>query len=79
MLVPERLVGIFQKVLIYWDLHTHGLKKRQYPVSVDILSENALLRITRLMHADRKKTVTQKTSQYFQERQKPTAGAAPVS
>ncbi len=48
LLVPDGLVWVFHKLLIYWDLHTqpslgfteNGLRKRKYTVSEN---ENALL------------------------------------
>ncbi len=51
LLVPEGLVWVFQKLLIYWDFHTqpslgfteNGPKKRKYPVSGSCVDENALL------------------------------------
>ncbi len=50
-LVPDGLVWVFQKLLIYWDFHAqpslgfteNGLKKRKYPVSGSCVDENALL------------------------------------
>ncbi len=51
LLVPDGLVWVFQKLLIYWDLHMqpsleiteNGPKKRKYPVSGSCVDENALL------------------------------------
>ncbi len=51
LLVPDALVWVFQKLLIYWDLHTqpslefteNGSKKRKYQVSGSCVDENALL------------------------------------
>ena len=51
LLVPEGLVGVFQKLLIDWDFHTqpsigftgNGPKRGNYPVSGSSLRENALL------------------------------------
>ncbi len=51
LLVPDGLVWVFQKLLIYWDFLTqpslgfteNGLKKRKYPVSYNCGDENALL------------------------------------
>ncbi len=51
LLVPDRLVSVFHKLLIYWDFHTqsslgfteNGPKKRKYPVSGSCMDENALL------------------------------------
>ncbi len=51
LLVPDGLVRLFQKLLIYWDFHTqpslgfteNGPKKRKYPVSGSCVDENALL------------------------------------
>ncbi len=51
LLVPDGLVWVFQKLLIYWDFHTqpslgfteNGPKKRKYPVSGRCVDENVLL------------------------------------
>ncbi len=51
LLVPDGLVWVFQKLLIYWDFHAqpslgfteNGMKKRKYPVSDSCVDENALL------------------------------------
>ncbi len=51
LLVPDGLVWVFQKLLIYWDFHTqlylgfteNGPKKRKYPVSGSCVDETALL------------------------------------
>ncbi len=51
LLVPDGLVRVFQKLLIYRDFHAqpslgfteNGLKKRKYPVSGSCVDENALL------------------------------------
>ncbi len=51
LLVPDSLVWVFQKLLIYWDFHAqpslgfteNGPKKRKYPVSGSCVDENALL------------------------------------
>ncbi len=51
LLVPDGLVWVFQKLLIYWDFHTqpslgfteNSPKKRKYPVSGSCVDENALL------------------------------------
>ncbi len=51
LLVPDGLVGVFQKLLISWDFHDqpslgfteNGLKKRKYPVSGSCADENDLL------------------------------------
>ncbi len=51
LLVPDGLVWVFHKLLIYWDFHTqpslgftkNGPKKRKYPVSGSCVDENALL------------------------------------
>ncbi len=74
LLVPDGLVWVFQKLLIYWDFHTqpslgfteNGPKKRKYPVR----GENVWTkmpcwcqrRMGRLVRDDRKATVTQITS-----------------
>ncbi len=49
VIVPDRLVWVFQKLLIYWDFHTQpslgltekGQKERKYPVSGSRVDENA--------------------------------------
>ncbi len=78
LLVPDGLVWVFQKLLIYWDFHLqpslgfteNGLKKRKYPVSGSCVDENALLmsklRGGWLVRDDRKATVTQITTRYNQ-------------
>ncbi len=79
LLVPDGLVWVFQKLLIYWDFHTqpslgfteNGPKNRKYPVSGSCVDENALLmsgqrRMGRLVRDDRKATVTQITTRYNQ-------------
>ncbi len=51
LLVPDGLVWVFQKLLIYWDFHAqpslgfkeNDPKKRKYPVSGSCVDENALL------------------------------------
>ncbi len=51
LLVPDGLVWVFHKLLIYWDFHTqpslwfteNGPKKRKYPVSGSSVDENALI------------------------------------
>ncbi len=51
LLVPDGLVWVFQKLLIYWDFNAqsslefieNGPKKRKYPVSGSCGDENALL------------------------------------
>ncbi len=51
LLVPDGLVWVFQKLLIYWDFHTqpslgfteNGPKNRKYPVSGSCVDINALL------------------------------------
>ncbi len=78
LLVPDRLVWVFQKLLIYWDFHTqpslefteNGPKKK-YPVSGSCVDGNGLLmsevrRTDRLVRDDRKATVTQITTRYNQ-------------
>ncbi len=85
LLVPDGLVWVFQKLLIYWDFHTqpslgfteNGPKTRKYPVSCRCVDENALLmlevrgqwRMSRLVRDDRKATVTQITTRYNQDMQ----------
>ncbi len=74
--MPDRLVCVFQKLLIYWDFHAqpylgfteNGPKKRKYPVRGSYVDENALLMsevqriMGRLVRDDRKATVTQITT-----------------
>jgi len=51
LLIPDGLVWVFQKLLIYWDfqaqpslgLTENGPKKRKYPVSGSSVGENVLL------------------------------------
>ncbi len=51
LFVPDGLVWVFQKLLIYWDFHVqlslefteNSPKKRKYPVSGSCVDENALL------------------------------------
>lgn len=51
LLVPDRLVGVFPKLLIRWDFPTqassgfreNGPKERKYPLSGRSLGENDLL------------------------------------
>ncbi len=51
LLVPDGLVGVFKKLLIYLDFHAqpslgfaeNGPKKRKYPVSLSCVDENGLL------------------------------------
>ncbi len=75
LLVSDELVWVFQKLLIYWDLHTqpslgfteNDPKKRKYPVSGSCVDENAsLMSEVRGEWADRKATVTQITTRYNQ-------------
>ncbi len=79
LLVPDRLVWVFHKLLIYWDFHAqpslgfteNGPKNIKYPVSGSCVDENALLlsevrRMGRLVRDDRKATVTQITTHYNQ-------------
>jgi len=59
LLVPDGLVRVFEKLLIYWDFYTqpsqgfteNGLKKRKYPVSGSSVGENALLMLL-LRHSE---------------------------
>ncbi len=81
--MPDGLVWVFQKLLIYWDFHTqpslgfteNGPKKRKYPESGSCVEENALLisevrgEWGRLFRDDRKTTVTQITTRYNQDLQ----------
>ncbi len=80
LLVPDGLVWVFQKLLIYWDFHTQpslgftekGPEKRKYPVSGSCVDEEGLVdvrgqrRIGRLVRDDRKAKVTQITTRYNQ-------------
>ncbi len=78
LLVPDELIWVFQKLLIYWDFHTqpslgfteNGPKKRKYPVSGSFVDENALLRSEEngqtAFRDDRKATETQLTTRYNQ-------------
>ncbi len=79
LLVPDELVWVFQKLLIYWDFHEqpslgfteNGPKKRKYPVSgscgrkclVDVRGQR---RMGRLVRDDRKTTLTQINTRYNQ-------------
>ncbi len=78
-LVPDWLVWVFQKLLIYWDFHTQpslGItkngQKRKYPVSGSCVDENALLMSevrgewADFVRDDRKATLTQITTRYNQ-------------
>lgn len=59
MLEPDRLLGVFQKRMIYWDdlkdLQTNfcslkienSLKKRQYPVNRSFVGKNVLIAYVR--------------------------------
>ncbi len=77
LLVPDGLVWVFQKLLIYWDFHSqpslgfteNGLKKRKYPVSGSCEDKTPCWcqsRMGRLVRDDRKATVTQITARYNQ-------------
>ncbi len=77
LLVPDGLIWVFQKWMIYWDFHTppslgfteNGPKKRKYPVSGSCVDENALLMSEengQTVRDDRKATVTQITTRYNQ-------------
>ncbi len=84
LLVPDGLVWVFQKLLIYWDFHEqpslefteNGPKTRKYPVSGRCVDKNAWLmsevrgqrRMDRLVRDDRKAKVTQIT-RYNQDMQ----------
>ncbi len=77
LLVPDGLVWVFQKLLIYWDFHTqpslgfteNGLKKRKYPVSGSCVDENALLMSEVRGEWTDWLTVTQITTRYNQDMQ----------
>ncbi len=80
LLVPDGLVWVFQKLLIYWDFHAqpslgfteNGLKKRKYPVAAVVwmkmprLCQSQRRMMGRLVRDDRKATVTQITTRYNQ-------------
>ncbi len=70
--MPDGLVRVFLKLLIYWDFHAqpslgfteNGTKKRKYPVSSSCVDEclvdvRGQRRMGRLVRNDRKATVTQ--------------------
>ncbi len=83
LLVPDGLIWVFQKLLIYWDFHTqaslefteNGQKKRKYPVNGSCSGRKCLVdvrgqrRMNRLVRDDRKATVTQITTRYNQDMQ----------
>ena len=79
LLVPERVIWVFQKLLISWDFHAHSSlwclhrmvwKTKKHPVSSSsagkkhIVNERHQRRRARLVKADRKVTVTQITTHY---------------
>ncbi len=79
LLVPDGLIWVFQKLLIYWDFHTQpSLVYREWSEKEKISSERQLCerkclvdvrgqrRMGRLVRDDRKKTVTQITARYNQ-------------
>ncbi len=83
--MPDGLVWVFQKLLIYWDFHAqlslgfteNGPKKRKYPVSGSCVDEIALLMSEvrgELFIDDRKATVTQITTRYNQGMQNTISG-----
>ncbi len=51
LLVPDELIWVFQKLMIYWDFQTppslgfteYGPKKIKYPVSGSFVDKNAYL------------------------------------
>ncbi len=70
LLVPDGLVWVFQKLLIYWDFHAQSSlgftencpKNRKYPVSSSCGPKCLeVRRMGRLVRDDRKATVTQIT------------------
>ncbi len=79
LLVPDELVWVFKKLLIYWDFHTqpslgfteNGLKKKisserqlcGWKCLVDVRGQR---RMDRLLRDDRNATVTQITTRYNQ-------------
>ena len=84
LLVPDGLVRVFQKLLIYWDFHSqsslgfteNGPKKRTFPVSGTSLGRKCLVdargqrRMARLVQDDIKAPVTEITTRYNQGMQK---------
>ncbi len=80
LLVPDGLVWVFKKLLIYWDFHTQpflgfkekGQKKRKYPVNGSCVDENGLLmsefrgELSDWFRDDRKAKLTQITTRYNQ-------------
>ncbi len=78
VVVPDGLVWVFQKLLIYWDFHAqpslgfreNGPKKRKYPVCGSCVDEKALLMSEEnrqtAFRDDRNETVTQITTRYNQ-------------
>ncbi len=72
LLVPDGLVWVFQKLLIYWDFHAqpslgftkNGLRRKYgRKCLVDVRGQ---MRMGRLVIDDRKETVTQITTRYNQ-------------
>ncbi len=83
LLVPDGLVRVFQKLLIYSDFHAqpslvftdNGPKKKKYPGSGSCVDKKCLVdvrgqrRMGRLVRDDRKATVNQITTPYNQDMQ----------
>ncbi len=61
LLVPDRLVRVFHKLLIYWDFHTqpslgfteNGPKKIKYPVSGSCVDKKYLVDVRGQRRMDR--------------------------
>ncbi len=73
LLVPDELVWVFQKLLIYWDFHaqpslgsTENGLKRQLCGRKGFVDVRARRRMGKLVRDDRKATVTQITTRYNQ-------------
>ncbi len=78
--MPDRLVKVFQKLLIYWDFHSqtslrfteNGPKKEKMSREWQLCGRKCLVdvrgqrRMGRLVRDDRKATVTQITTRYNQ-------------
>ncbi len=83
LLVPDGLVWIFKKLLIYWDFHTqpslgfteNGPKQEKISSERQLCGRKCLVdvrgqrRMGRLVRDDRKATVTQITTRYNQDMQ----------
>ncbi len=89
LLVPDGLVWVFQKLLIYWAFHAQpslGFTEKtiKYPVSGGCEEQKCLVdvrgqrRMGRLVRDDRKATVTQITNHYNQGMQNTSLNAQQV-